>query len=206
MAETATASKPSMAPRTASSVTTRMRDQPKRLPESHFQFKNKAQGLFTVFLPKIDMSFEDVLRPDFWAQVASKLAYNPVVGGGEDYSGSEITVFGPERAWKADLTIIAIRADAMDVVCTGPQIDPETGRCCPVDLREGRKGLPCLGRAPEEPAEATDTVSAQYSGDYDIRWNPGKKRHQVISKTDRAILADFATKAEAEDWIRNKAA
>lgn len=138
MAEAATkASKPSMAPRSESPVTTRMREQPKKLPEAHFQFKNKAQGLFTVILPKTDMTFEDVMRPDFWAQVASKMVHNPAIAG-EDYRGSEITVFGAKREWKAELTITAIRADAMDMVCTGPQIDPNTGKCCPVDLKTGK--------------------------------------------------------------------
>lgn len=185
----------------------RRENQPKKfVPSSLYQIGH-GYAHMAITAPK-GWDFADVMKPIAWANVAARVAKG-ALGSDKDMVGSTIEVHAEDNAYQATVRVMEVQRDqykspnGLKVICIGPQIDPETGKCCPVDLREGREGLPWSGRDGEQPVE---TAAAEPTGDFNIKWNPGKKRHQVVSKADHAILADFGTKAEAEDWIKNKAA
>lgn len=90
-----------------------------------------------------DWTFEDVMKPEAWANVARKVARD-ALNTRRDKLGSIIHVHSATQAFFAELYINAVVFDNMNnpcglkVSCIGPSIDIETGEARPIDMKTGK--------------------------------------------------------------------
>jgi hypothetical protein len=103
-----------------------------------------------------DWTFEDVMKPEAWANVARKVARD-ALNTRRDKLGSVIHVHSATQAFFAELYINAVVFDKMNnpcglkVSCIGPSIDLTTGEARPIDLVTG-KALQPTPQAEDEAA------------------------------------------------------
>jgi hypothetical protein len=107
-----------------------------------------------IKVPK-DWDIEDILNPIAWVNNAERVSRNNQTGR-EDWLGSKIHAYAEDGAFLVNLLIRKVlynemkKACGLDLVIIGPQVDPETGAACAIDLNTGK---PWQGRPkPEEKA------------------------------------------------------
>jgi hypothetical protein len=153
-----------------------------------FQGSEYARASFDHVM-QAGVPFEEVYKPGYWANISSKLARNLVVGQG-DRTGAFIEVGTEDHAFYARLYVRAVLEAGLIVQCAGPQIDPKTGKSCPVDLSTGG----AWGGGVELDSEL-----------FEVKWNVGKRGFDVIRKSDLQVVADgnnLKTRELAAEWIR----
>jgi hypothetical protein len=119
-------------------------------PTGHFSEDHQAM------LPA-EWDFSDALDPDFWCFVAPSMQANASVTGLQDRLGTVIEIITKDHAFYGRVYVKGLKrnaqgqADGLYVECIGPQINPDTGKMCPVDLATGG---PWKGRKPAADAKA----------------------------------------------------
>ena len=143
MATAATATKPVPPPAAASPAAKPLKTLrealPKKFGPSSLYPLGQDYEILAVTVPD-DWSFEEVMKPIAWGNVARIVARNPL-SQSRDKVGSLIYASGSQfSAW---LRINAVKFDGMggacglDVICIGPTVDLKTGKACPVDVKTG---------------------------------------------------------------------
>lgn len=130
----------------------------------------------------VGVAFDDLLRPEAWAQVAYRFHKNPNTNE-PDRRGTIITVRTVDHAFYAELYVRGVGERDLTVECIGPAVNLQTGQPAPKFF--GPQGMVEAGR-------------------YDVRWNVGKRGFDVIRRSDREVVAGgekFQTREAALQWI-----
>lgn len=162
-------------------------DPPRRAREGEIELAEYKRALMRYRMP-VGHTFEDLLKPDYWALVAHRFQGDKR-SKAPDYAGSIIEVWSAEPdGFLAHLFVVAVRDQALSVICIGPQKDSKTGLACPIDLTTG---------GPYSGGQQDEVI-----GSARIRWNVGARSYEVIRANDSQIVArNLKTRAEAELWI-----
>lgn len=114
--------------------------QPKKFAPSSLQPLGYGETeILTVTAPK-EWTFADVMNPLAWANVAVRVARNPL-NTTVDKIGSKIFLETEDNSFSAILRIRGIKRDhlnnpcGLDLVCIGPSVDMKTGEARPIDLK-----------------------------------------------------------------------
>ena len=128
MAEAATVETTTKAPKAAPRTTLKTLSTPianvaaqkapaKELPPvlklSDFQYSEFSAARFNVWLP-VGCKFEETLRPEFWAQCASKLQKQTVTSE-PDKAGALIEIRTRDHNFYAELYVVAVRQHGLEV-------------------------------------------------------------------------------------------
>jgi hypothetical protein len=130
----------------------------------------------------VGVAFDDLLKPEAWAQVAHRFHKNPNTNE-PDRRGTIITVRTVDHAFYAEMYVRAVGERDLEVECIGPAVDSKTGQPRPQFF-----GPP----------------AAMEGGRYEVRWNVGKRGFDVIRRKDREIIAGaekFQTREKAMQWV-----
>ena len=96
-----------------------------------------------------DWDMDDILKPECWAFIAPSLQSNPSASVMHDRLGTILHVHTEDHAFYAILYVHKLQRDAQgqanaaEMTCIGPAVDPETGKACAVDVKTG---MPWQGR------------------------------------------------------------
>lgn len=85
----------------------------KKILVKDLQLSEYAHGRFSVVLPQ-GWTFEETLKPEFWANVAHILAPNPNAGN-KPYTGSIIEIRTQDHAFYAELYVRGVQKQALIV-------------------------------------------------------------------------------------------
>ena len=141
---------------------------PAKAHEKNFHWNaDDYHGRSTYVLP-VDEKFEDVMRPEYWANVAYKFQRDNAIGRPERV-GRLIEVIPQDWSFYSLLIVRAVHERSIEVWPVFPPIP--------------------IG------AQAVESAG------YDVRWNVGKRAHEIIRKSDKAIVASVKTREAAADWI-----
>lgn len=149
------------------------KEQPKLLRPSDLQELEFAYANMSARVPT-GVTFEEVLKPGFWANVV-KLFQKNTTSGQPDRSGAIIHVRTEDHAYYAQIYVRAVLERGLIVVCIGPSRDPKSNEACPIDLETGsawtgRKDL--------------------NSKEFEAKWNVGKRGFDIIRTEDQQVVAD----------------
>jgi hypothetical protein len=117
--------------------------QPKQFSPSSLQPLGYGETeILTATAPK-EWTFADVMNPVAWANVAARVARNPL-NTTVDKIGSKIFLETESGSFSAVLRIRGIVRNnlgnpcGLDLICIGPSIDIKTGVARPIDLNTGK--------------------------------------------------------------------
>lgn len=152
---------------------------PKKLAERDFRWEEAffAYGYAYATLP-VGWAFEECLKPEFWVNVVRHFKANPMTGSG-DRAGSKIEVRSEDHAFIGYLYVRAVLSGGLLVECIGPNVDAKGNACLPRYL--GEKVEKIVG--------------------YDVKWNVGKRKFDIVRQIDGEIVGDAPTKELAAGWI-----
>lgn len=103
---------------------------PYKLAENKLQQEEYAYARMSAVVPA-DCSFEEILRPEFWSQVAHRFR-GDITGGRRDFAGSIVVVRAVDHSFYAELYIREVQQNGLLVgvlrepVYFGPRGDIET--------------------------------------------------------------------------------
>lgn len=152
----------------------------KKLMEKQFRWEESffAYGYAYATLPA-GWEFEECLRPEFWVNVMQYFRADPATGNA-DRAGTRIEVRTEDHAYIGFLYVRAVSPGGLIVECIGPDMDAKTGKACKPHY---------FGKA------ASETPG------YDVRWNVGKRKYQIVRISDKEIIGEALTRELAEEWI-----
>ncbi len=150
---------------------------------------------FVATIPHV-VKLEDILKPEYWANVAKKLHAHRthIKANWEDGSRLvELRVVGVELNGAKvrvlqDYDFTKPVAAAEPVVAPTPQTDAALSK--PVS-------------SPFAEAKAPAAASTETAADFTVEWKGPSHKHSIIRKSDKQYVKDlFESKAEGEEWLK----